>query len=366
MLALAMETAWRLHAIDPRAHIAMVQSDIVATLLISPTPFDARDLDRLEQVATQRGFNTIASARKDPLHPLLRQLWRIPSREVMWSWAGAQKLDLTPPTDARPFFFNMLKPATWLSDRDSVDQLDLGFLGNLKATQTLLYATLASAVLTLLTLVAPIWRRHRELARLPAPDVIAALGYFALIGLGFMFVEIGLLSRLSVFLGHPTLALAVLLGGIILFTGLGSMLSSRVPLDNARWARLYPLLPAALIVLSATLLQPLMQAFSAAHTPARVTVSVALLAAPALGMGLGFPLGLRLTERMEERRRSEHAPSGKVILGPWLWGINGAFGVCASGLALGCSMIWGIQTTLLLGAACYALLPIMTHRLCEP
>ena len=73
----------------------------------------------------------------------------------------------------------------------------------------------------------------------------AALGYFALIGLGFMFVEIGLLSRLSVFLGHPTLALAVLLGGLISFTGVGSLLSARVPLADPRWARLYPLLPAA-------------------------------------------------------------------------------------------------------------------------
>ena len=83
---------------------------------------------------------------------------------------------------------------------------------------------------------------------LPRADVAAALGYFALIGLGFMFVEIGLLSRLSVFLGHPTLALAVLLGGIILFTGMGSLLSATIDVGNPRWARAFPLLPAALVV----------------------------------------------------------------------------------------------------------------------
>ena len=32
--------------------------------------------------------------------------------------------------------------------------------------------------------------------------LVAACAYFALIGLGFMFVEIGLLSRVGVFLGH--------------------------------------------------------------------------------------------------------------------------------------------------------------------
>jgi hypothetical protein len=75
-------------------------------------------------------------------------------------------------------------------------------------------------------------------------------------------------------------------------------------------------------------------------------------------MGLCFPLGLRLSERMEHARTGQ-APR----LGPWLWGINGAFGVCASGLALGCSMVWGIRTTLLVGATCYLLLPFMTRRM---
>jgi hypothetical protein len=46
-----------------------------------------------------------------------------------------------------------------------------------------------------------------------------------------------------------------------------------------------------------------------------------------------------------------------------LWGINGACGVCASGLALGTSMVFGIDVTLLIGAGCYVLLPIATLRL---
>ena len=79
----------------------------------------------------------------------------------------------------------------------------------------MLYAALVTLALTLLTLVFPMARRLRTCACCRAARVAAALGYFALIGLGFMFVEIGLLSRLNVFLGHPTLALAVLLGGMI-------------------------------------------------------------------------------------------------------------------------------------------------------
>jgi hypothetical protein len=60
-----------------------------------------------------------------------------------------------------------------------------------------------------------------------------------------------------------------------------------------------------------------------------------------------------------ERARAGREPR----LGPWLWGVNGAFSVCASGLGLMTSMVWGIPVTLLLGAACYALLPLTTWRL---
>ncbi|MFI5307336.1 MAG: hypothetical protein ACHQ53_08290 [Polyangiales bacterium] len=359
LLALAMETAWSLGAQYPRAHIILLQNEIVATLLLSRTPFSATDLDLIQNLSVFQGFNVLSSTRQLPAHPLLRTIMTQPSHEAMRRWTAHQSLDFSPPTDARPFFFNMLKPAAWLRNRASVNQLDLSFLGNLQATQTLLYATLVSLLLSLCTLVLPMFTRLRDLRTFDRLDVAAALGYFALIGLGFMFVEMGLLSRLNVFLGHPTLALAVLLGGIIFFTGMGSMLSARIDVENPRWARTYPLIPAALVLLAAVALLPVMRAFVAAPTPTRIAASIALLIPPALGLGLCFPLGLRLAERMEQASVGAEGPR----LGPWLWGINGAFGVCASGLALGSSMVWGIPTTLLIGAGCYLLLPLMTHRL---
>ena len=81
---------------------------------------------------------------------------------------------------------------------------------------------------------------------------------------------------------------------------------------------------------------PQLAAFQAEHpdVATRVIVGLVCVAVPALGMGLGFPLGLRLIQR---RRELDGGPE----LGPWLWGINGAAGVCASGLALGSSMAWG-------------------------
>ncbi|MEY4511976.1 MAG: hypothetical protein RLZZ450_4098 [Pseudomonadota bacterium] len=62
-------------------------------------------------------------------------------------------------------------------------------------------------------------------------------------------------------LGHPTLALAVLLGGLISFTGVGSLLRAWLPLANPRWARLYPLLPGLLTALVSLLALPAMRPF---------------------------------------------------------------------------------------------------------
>jgi hypothetical protein len=351
MLALAMEVLWQRGVEDPREHIILLQNFHVATLLVSPTPFSNADLDNMQRAAVRMGFTMLATPRRGPLHEgLLAQLWAVPDRDAMWTWARRQTLDLTPPTDDRPFFFNMLTPQAWLRSPSAGAELDVAFLGNLAATQTLVSATFASLLLTLATIVAPLLARWRELRQVRRADLIAATGYFTLIGLGFMFVEIGLLSRLNVFLGHPTLALAVLLGGIILFTGIGSLLSAKIPVEQRpKLARGYPLIPFVLVLIAVLLSGPLTHAFVGGGIGLRIAVGVAIVAVPALGMGLGFPLGLRLLQR---RRELEGGPE----LGPWVWGMNGAAGVCASGLALACSMAWGVPVTLGMGAGCYLLL----------
>jgi hypothetical protein len=358
MLSLALAALWESGAKDPRAHMVVLQKDLVATLLLCRSPFSAADLDAIERVAAERGFGLMTTPRKLPDQPRLSELLSQPSPEALAQFADAQFLDLSPPRDERPFFFNMLRPSSWLLAREEIDKLDLRFLGNLVASQSLLHSMLVSLLLTALALLWPMRARWSELRALPRGDVAAALGYFALIGLGFMFVEIGLLSRLSVFLGHPTVALAVLLGGLISFTGVGSLLSARVPLADPRWARLYPLLPALLVALASLLALPAMRPFQNAALSVRIAVSLGILLLPSLAMGLCFPLGLRLCEQMESARTGA-APR----LGPWLWGINGAFGVCASGLALACSMVWGVPATLGVGAACYLLLLLATRRL---
>ena len=361
LLALAFEALWASGAAAPREHVVLLQSGNVATLLLSRAPYGPGDLERLQLLAADRGYAILIGPHTTPASLPLREVISQPTRAALQAWTASQALDVSAPTDDRPFFFNMLRPRDWLMDREAIDRLDLPFLGNLQAARSLLFAVLASLVLTALALIAPLSLRRQELRALawPVTDLFAALAYFALIGLGFMFVEIGLLSRLSVFLGQPTLALALLLGGIIFFTGIGSLLSRHVPLDARAWVLGYPLIAGLMVSLVSVCAPLLVRAFAGAADVTRCAVSLGLLIPPALGMGLCFPLGLRLCEQLERARQPRRAPR----LGPWLWCVNGAFGVCASGLGLMSSMTLGITRTLWLGAACYLLLPLTTRQL---
>ena len=55
-----------------------------------------------------------------------------------------------------------------------------------------------------------------------------SLLYFASIGLGFIMVEIALLQRYTLLLGQPLYAFAVVLGSMLVCSGIGSLLTHRM------------------------------------------------------------------------------------------------------------------------------------------
>jgi hypothetical protein len=160
--------------------------------------------------------------------------------------------------------------------------------------------------------------------------------YFAAIGLAFMMVEIGQLERLIVFLGHPIYGLTVVLFVLLLASSVGSLCSHRF----GHWIWLLPVLLAAFILVSPAVTRQL----AAASTPLRVLVSALLLFPSGFFMGMAFPLGVK-----QARYSDEGAPTA------WYWGINGAFSVISSVLALIVAVFWGVTVTLLVGLFSYVL-----------
>src|SRR5439155_20401025 len=125
--------------------------------------------------------------------------------------------------DRRPAL--LLQPlilTDFTSIRDAQQAPDGVVRGNLEATRTIGVIVLLSLGLALFTMIAPSVRSVRQI-----PGALGWIGtlYFALIGLGFMFVEIGIIQRVSLFLGHPVYGMAIGLFGIIVFNGIGKLVS---------------------------------------------------------------------------------------------------------------------------------------------
>jgi hypothetical protein len=213
--------------------------------------------------------------------------------------------------------------------------------GNLLATAVLTKIVLLSLLLVMFTIVVPSLPSVRQVSL-----GLAGFGtaYFLLIGLGFMLVEIALIQRVSIFLGHPVYGLAIGLFGIIVSTGIGSLLVSRLRLLTGARLLLWVAVLGLYLILLPFWFPVLMAKFASGELAMRAMVSLAAITPLGILMGFGFPTGMELVSSIDSR------------LTPWLWAVNGASGVLAAGLAVVVSIAFSISVTLWLAAACYLLL----------
>jgi hypothetical protein len=305
---------------DPRRHLMVVvvldkregaeNTPGVATVITSRTPFTDADIDTLEATAKRLDFDVLLS----PRAAMVPAFADIADAGRLDAFVAEAPVDLSAPTDDRPFFFKM----------------DSGLLRNL-----LMFVLL----LTVAFLVVPVLiaADARAVIRDPALSLT-----FVAIGLGFMLVEIAQMLRLTFLLGHPTFSLSVALFGMLLSSGLGSYATST--LDPIRMTRrLHQRLAALVIVLAVLGLAtwPLIDAGHTAPTPVRVALALLLLVPAGFFMGMMFPLAMKL------------ATVRRASLGPWLWGINGAASVCASVLAVVIATEYGISAAWWSGVVCY-------------
>jgi len=335
---------------NPGDHAVLVARNTVATLLVSPTPFSDADLDQIESVAAEMAFTVLHSPRQESSERLIRDALASKSSAQLEAATQHEFLDFSPPLDSRPYFFNILKPSALLSTDAELGELGIVAGGNLLATYTLMLLCLLAFIGVMLVIGVPLLLSGKP--QLPKGVFGSGLLYFACIGTGFMMVQIPLIQRFSVYLGHPVYAVSVLLFSMIIAAGLGSSLSDRIAVErDRRWTFVLPLTIVAMIIALYLLSGPIIQATIDQGLLVRCLIVILLVAAAALPMGMCFPLGLRLFRQYSDECL------------PWLWGVNGATGVLASVLAVAISMWSGINSSLLVAIGCYALLIVPARAL---
>ena len=326
---------------DPGDHIVVYTQAVglpgldLATVLVSPSPFSADDRDALDEVADRLDYEPVLTdAGTDD--PVIEALIAPGGPSAAYDMVDA---DITPPTDNRPFFFQMADIGTFFSsDISSDDHVTRPvFVLGLLAVTVVLLAFVCIGVPMLLV-------RRRPGERPERRRVVPLYTYFLGIGLAFLLIEIAQLQRLSMFLGHPTYGLSVSLFSVLVFSGIGSMLTDRLIRDDNPRAPLWPFAALLVVVIAAGVATvPILESFEGSTTPMRILVAVALLAPLALVMGMPFSLGMRAANRVA------HAPTA------FLWGINGAASVCASVLSVVVALFFGIASAFWFGAVMYGM-----------
>ncbi|PWT70785.1 MAG: hypothetical protein C5B46_09210 [Proteobacteria bacterium] len=347
LLSLAVATLIDMGATDPERHIFLAASGKIATLILARDAFSSGDIDALQRAASELQYRVLVTPSAPPDSETLRAIVRAKGRDALLDATAHDELDLTPATDDRPFFFNqvpMNNPVRALAiAKGLIGAGGVGGVkaGNLVATATLLVLLVISFALVCASIVIPLRSAVKDVGR---RLVAGSTAYFVLIGIGFMTVEIGLLQRMSVFLGHPVYSLSITLFTLILTTGVGSLLSDGLVLNSRRKLLGWSAATSLYIFSLPFWLHDVLLTMNTGTLWVRAAVCVGVIAPAGLLMGFGFPTGMRLVEATDSR------PT------PWLWGVNGATGVLASVLAIVTSIALGIGATLAIGAGCYLLL----------
>jgi spermidine synthase len=273
-----------------------------------------------------------------PSTKLARLAWQSLMGNVGEDVLGNYVFDARPLTNDRPFFAAYVKPADLgkTLDRLELFQDEWGYL--------LLWATFAiacglAALLVLLPMVFA-WRT----AFASNPGKAGTILYFACLGLGYIMVEVGLIGRFTLALANPTVSASVLIAGMLVFSGLGSLAAGRV-IDRA--ARLMPVLflaVAALLFAYGHLLDPVLDRIGALDYGWRLVVSFALIAPPAFLMGFPMAVGMTWLARL-----------GKQGMFIWAWGINGCFSVVGAALVPLVATAFGLAAVLDVSAVAYLL-----------
>lgn len=344
-------TAWGGSGVaDPREHLMLVgalnakENAGYVSLLMKRSPFTRAEVDTVRTASEGKGF-TVLYAPFGLGHGLVREFVLSPDYVEFWK---RYPIDVSPPTDDKPFFFQMLR----LGDIARLGLPKILASEPLRAVPMIALGTL-QIIVTLLVVVfvlGPLWVVGRD-RRGEVRGQGGTLLYFSCLGLGFMTIEIALLQRFVLFMGHPVYALTVVLLTLLLAAGLGSLSTRRVEprraVAVASWTGglLVVLLPAYIL-----LVPRLHYSLMGASQVWKVALSIGALFPAGFLMGTLFPLGVKwLTVEREE-----------II--PWCWAANGATSVFASVLGLIVAVQLGIRATMILGTLAYACATLLLVR----
>jgi hypothetical protein len=311
-------------AADPSAPVADPTAPADSTAMADPTaPADGSDA-------------APATPTQVPATTMSQIAWNALLHDDAKAIADGYVFDTRALTNDRPYFAAYVKPAdlTRVTDRLELFQDEWGYL--------LLWATLAIAALAATVLVAiPVLLGWRTIFS-RYPGQLRTILYFACLGLGYIMVEVSLIAKFVLPLGNPTVSASILITGMLVFSGLGSLTSERF-MERAKVVMPGIFVAIGLLLIGyGFLIDPVLNAIGSLPYALRLVCCFLLIAPPAFLMG--FPMSTAMTWL---------GRLNKNAMFLWAWGINGSFSVIGAAMVPIIATSFGLAAVLQISGMAY-------------
>ncbi len=331
----------------PWDHFLVLRQGTLASVVTKMSAFTRRDIQRLKRQLSDKPDLEILYAPGMAGDNMFYRYFAAMKENREQEFIAQYPFKLDPVYDDRPFFFEFYK---WKDTFKTY--FDQG--GYLVAARPIGYiillASLVQAVFFgLIFILFPLYKfKRRGLSMVGSRHMIA---YFAALGMGFMFVEVSLMQKFVLFLGHPTYSITVTLFTLLTFSGIGSFIAGRIVKDPRRLILRATQAIAAMVILYSFILTPTFNALLGLPLWGRTLAAVLVLAPLGILMGMPFPTGLSYVRR------------GAASFVPWAFGINGVASVAASVICIILALVFGFNIVLYLAAIIYFVGGLILHRL---
>ena len=343
VVSLAQAALEELGQNEPSRNVAVIRADVQKlggwgaqdTILVSRTPFQQGDLQRLQSAAATGHMQLVYWPGTDVSSPFRTMLLATDLPRFFASYP----FDVRPVSDDRPFFFYTVQPRDLWNFVLHASHATADYKVN--SALPVLFGSLGISILaTLIIMCLPPLLLRDRLPR--SAGSIGSLLFFLLIGAGYILIQVALIQKFVLFLGHPTYALTVIIFSMLLSSGIGSFASKKFVGGDPRRLIVTLLLIVAGVMALSFAVTPVAEGGVTLPFAVKVLISVALISPVGFAMGMPFPSGLTLLER---------AMPASVR---WAWAVNAAASVLGSAAAMFLAIYLGLSTTLLIGGLLYA------------
>ena len=316
--------------------IVILNSWNTFTLLLSKKCLDEKIITKIKNFADKNKFDIIYLPKQFDFEPnkhiqfkeayhynLIQQL--IKNKKEFYK---NYLFDVSPVYDNRPYYFNFFKLSKFFELKGILGQrwnpfLDPGFL--------LFFIFIQALILALLFIFIPLLFKNK----IKKITNKKSLFYFFAIGIGFLFIEIVLIQKFILFLGHTVFSTTTVIFSMLFFSSLGSLYSQRTDVKNLKKV-IYILF--LFIIVYSFLLNLFINNFIILNLISKIILTSIFIAPLSFFMGFAFPLGIKKINK-------------ELI--PWAWAVNGSASVLSPILAIMLALFFGYNFVFIIAGLIY-------------